>query len=82
MVDRVVKVNDHGLRIGDDHPRAKLTDREVDHLLELRESDPEFWSYARPAEAFDISMSPAPNICRGTPRNPTAISCRPPAGAN
>lgn len=72
MADRVVKINDHGLRIGDDHPRAKLTDREVDHLLELRESDPEFWSYARLAEAFDISKSQAGNICRGSQRNQTA----------
>ena len=72
MADRVVKVNDHGLRIGDDHPRAKLTDHEVDLLLELRDSDPEYWSYARLADVFYISKSQAGNICRGKQRNQTA----------
>lgn len=32
---RLVKVNDHGRRIGEDHPRAVLTDHEVDLLMEL-----------------------------------------------
>lgn len=72
MAGRVVKINDHGLRIGDDHPRAKLTDLEVDHLLELRESDPVYWSYGRLAQAFDISKSQAGNICRGKQRSQTA----------
>lgn len=32
---RVVKVNDKGARIGEDHPRAKLTDHDVDLILAL-----------------------------------------------
>lgn len=32
---KLVKVNDHGRRIGEDHPRAILTDHEVELLLEL-----------------------------------------------
>ena len=34
---RLVPVNDAGRRIGEDHPRAVLSDREVDLVLELHE---------------------------------------------
>lgn len=72
MTRRVVKVNDHGLRIGEDHPRAKLTDHDVDRLLEFREADPVYWSYARLGRTFDISKSQARYICNGTQRSQTA----------
>ena len=59
---RVVAVNERGLRIGEDHRLAKLTNDEVDRLLELRD---EGWSYRQLANAFEISKSCARNICKG-----------------
>lgn len=35
MSDKIVKLNEKGHRIGDSHPRAVLSDHEVDLLLEL-----------------------------------------------
>jgi hypothetical protein len=34
---KLVAVNDAGLPIGEDHPRAHLTDQQVDQIRELRE---------------------------------------------
>ncbi|NYT45128.1 hypothetical protein H0A64_09870 [Alcaligenaceae bacterium] len=62
MEKRVVGVNDRGLRVGDSHHKARLTDSEVDLLLALRD---EGWSYRALAEKFDISKSSAHKICQG-----------------
>ena len=35
MSDKIVKLNEKGRRIGDSHPKATLSDHEVDLLLEL-----------------------------------------------
>lgn len=35
---KLVAVNDRGRRIGQDHPRAVATDRDVDLVFELRDS--------------------------------------------
>jgi DNA-directed RNA polymerase specialized sigma24 family protein len=51
---RVVAVNERGLRIGEDHRLAKLTNAEVDLLLALRE---EGCSYRFLARKFEISKS-------------------------
>lgn len=69
----IVGVNDRGLRIGQGHHMAKLTDREVDLLLELRELG---WSYGRLAAKFEISKSQARNICKGRKRAQTAVGFR------
>ena len=37
---RYVGVNDHGNPVGEYHPRAKLTDEDVELIRQLRESDP------------------------------------------
>lgn len=76
MVDRVVKVNDRGLRIGEDHPRAQLTDLEVDRLLEMREADPKTWSYRKLARLFEISVRHVRDIINGKKRNQTAVRFR------
>lgn len=34
-MDKLVKINEHGRRIGESHPRAVLSDHEVALLLEL-----------------------------------------------
>ena len=53
----VVAVSENGKRLGQSHHNAKLTDAEVDLLLELRQEDKDFWTYTRLAEKFEISKS-------------------------
>jgi hypothetical protein len=65
---RVVKVNEAGLRIGEDHHHAKLSDREVELLLLLHVDG---WGYRRLAVKFDISRSQARHICKGEQRAQT-----------
>lgn len=60
-----VAVNEHGLRIGDSHPMAKLTNDEVERLLDLRD---EGLSYRQLAVIFEISKSGARQICKGRRR--------------
>ncbi len=62
MKKRTVGVNEHGIRVGDSHQNARLTDSEVDMLLVLRD---EGWSYRELAEKFEISKSGAHKICQG-----------------
>jgi ribosome-binding protein aMBF1 (putative translation factor) len=68
---KTVAVNERGIRIGEDHQRAKLTNHEVDLLLELREDG---WSYRRLADKFEISKSQVRYICKGHSRCQTAVS--------
>lgn len=62
---RTVGVNELGLRVGEDHVNAKLTNHEVDLLLELRGQG---WSYQQLADKFDLSKSGARKICKGVNR--------------
>jgi hypothetical protein len=65
----IVAVNSEGRRIGDSHPRAKLTDAEVEAILELRDFG---LSYAAIAAKWDdtvrISKSTVRDICKGLTR--------------
>ena len=70
---RAFAVNDRGLRIGEDHPRAVLTDDEVDLLLELRA---EGYSYAWLASKLSVSKSCVAKICRGEHRAQVAAGFR------
>lgn len=70
---RVVKVNERGLRIGEDHGRAKLSDAEVELLLRLRR---EGWGYRRLAAKFEICRSAAKRICLGVARSQTCAGHR------
>lgn len=56
---KLVAVNDRGRRIGQDHPRAKLTDHEVDLIRQLAEEG--MSSYAI-AEKFEINPRTARRI--------------------
>src|SRR4051794_9383294 len=58
---KLVAVNEGGLRIGEDHPRARLSDAEVDEMRELRED--QRWSLPRLALKFSVSVSTAHAIC-------------------
>lgn len=62
---RAICINERGLRLGEDHQNARLSNAEVDLLLELRD---EGWSYRQLALKFEISKSGARKICKGQMR--------------
>lgn len=64
LARKLVAVNDHGNTIGEDHSRATLTDNEVRLMRELRDSDPDFWSYRKLADKFEVSKKHAWRICQ------------------
>lgn len=66
-----VGVNERGLRVGQDHHRAKLTDADIDMLLALHE---EGWGYRRLAAKFEISRSHAQRLCKGRQRSQRVAS--------
>lgn len=66
MQPRNVGVNERGLRVGQDHQNAKLTDAEVELLLRFRA---EGWGYKRLAAAFELSKSQVRRICSGLSRH-------------
>lgn len=59
---RVVPVKEAGLRIGEEHPRAKLTDAEVERIRSLHED--EEMTYKALAEKFEVSWHCIGRICR------------------
>lgn len=59
---REFAVNDAGLRIGEDHPNAKLTDAEVELIRSLHEDDG--MTYETLAEKFEVSRWAIGRICR------------------
>jgi hypothetical protein len=56
----IIKLSDRGLRIGESHGRAKLTDRDVELLRQLRDQG---WSLTHLAEKFDLSRRHVLRIC-------------------
>jgi len=61
----LVAVNERGRRIGEDHPRAKLSNHEIDLMQELFE---EGMTLREAAEKFDISKKHASEIRSGKKR--------------
>lgn len=57
-----VAVNEQGVRIGQTHPNADLTDHEVDLMRELREKDR--MSYAWLAAKFEVPKATVQKICQ------------------
>ncbi len=68
-MQKLVSLNDEGRRIGENHPRAKLLDREVDQVLALLEAG---LSYAAVALKFDVSKSCVAHIATGRRRGQVA----------
>jgi predicted transcriptional regulator len=62
MSKRTVAINERGLRVGEDHQNAVLTNAEIELLLSLREQG---WSYRQLAEAFEVSKSAVRWYCIG-----------------
>lgn len=73
MAKRIVAVNEKGNRIGEDHQRAKLTDREVELIRQLRRDG---WTLGEIARKFEVSKPTVQGICNGTRRSQTAMSWR------
>lgn len=59
-------INEAGRRIGDSHHRAKLTDHEVEQILQLHV---EGYGYRRLAQMFDVSRSTIRDIIKGRCRS-------------
>ena len=72
-MQKLVAVNAAGIRVGEDHQNAKLTNQEVDRLLELRDQG---MSYGQLATIFEISKSGARQICKGRRRCQTPENFR------
>jgi len=56
-----IAVDENGLRIGETHPNAKLTDAQVDEMRDLRERDG--WTYDQLAERFGVPYITVQKIC-------------------
>lgn len=62
MGKRVVAVNEGGKRVGEDHQRAKLTNRDVELIRELHAQG---WGYQRISQKFEVAKSTVQHILRG-----------------
>ncbi|MCY1201815.1 hypothetical protein D9M72_132860 [compost metagenome] len=67
---RIVGMNEHGWRVGEDHPKATLTDHDVELMRQMHEQ--EGVGYKRLAKMFDASVAQARNICLYRQRAQTA----------
>lgn len=70
---KMIAVNARGQVIGEDHPKAVLTDHEVGLLIELRD---EAFSYGRLSAIFEVSKSCVFRICTGKSRAQTPANYR------
>ncbi len=62
---KLVPYSDTHRRIGTDHPGAKFTESDVEHVLYLRRLG---WSYRRIADKMEMSRSNVCSICLGRTR--------------
>ena len=65
-MEHLVAVNAGGYRIGEDHPNARLTNHEVELMIEMFEEG--HHSLRQLARVFDISKSQVRNIVKGLKR--------------
>lgn len=61
MARRYVGISEAGARCGEDHPRARLTDREVDLVFALREAG---LRYQDIADKLDVGKSTVADILK------------------
>lgn len=67
-----IAISAAGRALGENNPRAKLTDRDVRTMRQMRESDPKFWTYAKLAHQFECHPRYAEKICKREKRLETA----------
>lgn len=65
-MSKLIAVDARGHWIGEDHPKAKLTDREVELIRSLHEE--EGFTYQAIAEKFEVPKSTVQMICQYTRR--------------
>lgn len=61
----VVGVNERGRLVGQSHQNARLTNQEIDLLLEMHDKG---YGYRRLAKIFNVSKSAARKYCKGEMR--------------
>jgi DNA invertase Pin-like site-specific DNA recombinase len=71
MQVRMIGLNANGLRVGEDHHGAKLTNRDVELIRQLRG---EGMSYSKLAAKFELSRSTVWGICNYLKRSQVAVS--------
>jgi hypothetical protein len=71
---RMVGVNERGLRVGEDHQNARLTDYEVELLRVMHEQ--EGVGYKRLARMFELNKRTVVRICKYEVRNQNPSSFR------
>lgn len=64
-MQKLVAVNERGMRIGEDHPNARYTDAEIDTLWSLRD---EGYGYKRIALFMDMPVRTVRDIIKGKRR--------------
>lgn len=74
MVKKTIGVNEKGLRVGESHQRAKLTNAEVDRMRKLHEE--EGFGYRRLARMFEVGRTTVCQICRYEVRNQPVVAFR------
>lgn len=63
---KLVAVNNSGLRIGEDHPKARYTNHEIELVQQLRDQG---HSYGEIARKMEMPKSTVQDICNGRRRN-------------
>jgi DNA invertase Pin-like site-specific DNA recombinase len=58
---RIVGVNERGLRVGEDHQHARLTDAECELIRQMHEAG---MSYKLLADKFEVGKSTIADICK------------------
>lgn len=69
---RLVGVNERGLRVGEDHPKARLTDSDVELMRHMHEVDG--LGYRRLAAMFEVSKNAVRRIVNYQVRCQTAVA--------
>ena len=69
----MVAVNDAGHVVGEQHHRARLTDHDVDLIINLRAHG---LRYAEIAAKFDVSLSTVESVCTGRRRSQTVMGTK------
>lgn len=77
----MVHVNEHGRRIGESHPRAKISDADVDRICEMADEAiaggrPKMQVYAWLAEKFEIHPRTVKKYVYGEKRAQTVAGAR------
>lgn len=72
-MSRVVGVNERGLRVGEDHQHARLTDAECELIRQMHEGG---MSYKKLADKFEVGKSTIADIVKMRRRGQFAVNWR------